>query len=166
MTANAPARGPSARSRHQRPETFGSGLLPGTLLLTQDGEIPVEFLNPGDRVITRDAGLVRVDAVSRFTRRLAAVRFAAGTLGANRPDQDLILPAGQPVLVRDWRARALFGRSQAMVRAAALIDDEFITRLDARDMTLHQLHFARAHVIYAGGLELGCGDDLSLARAA
>ena len=127
----------------------------------------VASMLPGcDAVITRDAGLVRVDAVSRFTRRLAAVRFAAGTLGANRPDQDLILPAGQPVLVRDWRARALFGRSQAMVRAAALIDDEFITRLDARDMTLHQLHFARAHVIYAGGLELGCGDDLSLARAA
>lgn len=130
------------------------GFLPGTILLTQDGEMPVEFLSPGDRIISRDCGFVSLRHITRAPQTVRAIRFAAGSLGDTRPDCDLILPAGQPVLIRDWRAQALFGTSQAMVRADALVDGEFICDLGPRDMPLFQLHFDTAHVLYAGGLEV------------
>jgi hypothetical protein len=137
---------------------FAGGLPSGTIVLSQDGEIPVEFLSPGDRVITRDAGLVTLRDVVRIRDVTTAVRFAAGSLGHMRPDQDLVLPADQKVLIRDWRAQSMFGQTQAMVSASRLIDGEFVRDLGRQTMILHQLVFDRAHVIYAGGLELAGAD--------
>lgn len=145
-----------------------AGFVSGTILLTRDGEMPVEFLSSGDWIITRDAGMVQLDRL--FHRRLMtrAISFAAGSLGHTRPDQDLVLPASQLILIRDWRAQAMFGQPQAMVRADALVDDEFIRDLGPQKMLLHQLQFAAPHVIYAGGLELSCltGDVAHLRPAA
>lgn len=134
------------------------GLIGGTMVLTLDGEKPVDALAPGDRIITRDAGMARIEEVSRLRRLVPLVSIAAGSLGDTRPEQDMTLPAAQAVLIRDWRAQAMFGRRQALVHAGALVDGEFIRDLGRREVVLHQLHFARPHVIYAGGLELGTGD--------
>lgn len=139
-----------------------AGFISGTILLTQEGEMPVEFLSPGDRIITRDAGMVKLVSI-RHRRTLAkAISFAAGSLGHTRPDQDLVLPGEQMVLLRDWRAKAMFGVDQAMVRADALVDDEFICNLGLQKMLLHQLVFDAPHVIYAGGLELSCMSDTAI----
>jgi hypothetical protein len=132
------------------------GFAPGTLLLTQDGEVPVEYLSPGDRIITRDAGIVRLEHIQYHRTITHAVLFSAGSLGHTRPDQDMILPAAQMLLIRDWRATAMFRAKQTMVRADALIDGEFIRDLGLQKMMLHQLQFNTSHVIYAGGLELSC----------
>ena len=136
-----------------------AGFVFGTILLTRDGEMPVEFLSPGDQIITRDAGMVRLDRIRHRRTVTRAISFAAGSLGHTRPDQDLILPADQLVLIRDWRAQSMFGKPQAMVRADTLIDDEFIRDLGQQKMQLYQLHFDTPHVIYAGGLELSCMTD-------
>ena len=132
----------------------GTGFVSGTIILSQDGEMPVEFLSPQDRIITRDAGFVRLAHISRSRQSIRAIRFAAGSLGHTRPEQDLILPENQMVLVRDWRAKAMFGADQAMVRAVDLVDGEFICDLGMRAMVVHQLHFSAPHVVYAGGLEV------------
>jgi len=132
------------------------GFVSGTILLSQDGEMPVEFLSPGDRIITRDAGMVQLQAIRRRRIVARAISFAAGSLGHTRPDQDLILPAGQMVLIRDWRAQAMFGRPQALVRADSLVDDGFIRDLGPQKMTLYQLQFADLHVLYVGGMEVAC----------
>ena len=136
-----------------------AGFVFGTILLTRDGEIPVEFLSPGDRIITRDTGFARLDAIRCRRVLTRAISFAAGSLGDTRPDQDLVLPAAQPVLIRDWRAQAMFGVDQALVRADALVDGEFIRDTGPQKMRLYQLQFADPHVIYAGGLELSCMTD-------
>lgn len=139
---------------HARKEFCHDGLIAGTIVLTGDGEIPVQYLSEGDRIITRNAGMVRLSAM-RLTRGvLAAVRIAAGSLGQKRPGTHVVLPASQPVLVRDWRAKALAGQSQAVLPAGCLIDGEYITDLGARPMTLVQLGFDAPHVIYADGMEL------------
>ncbi len=137
-----------------------SGFITGTILLSQDGEIPVEYLSAGDRIVTRDAGMVRLEHIRQRRIFARAISFGAGSLGDTRPDQDLILPAGQMVLIRDWRAQAMFGRNQALVRADALIDGEFICDLGLQKMRLHQLQFATPHVLYAGGLELSCAGPI------
>ncbi|MCR8825686.1 Hint domain-containing protein [Pseudosulfitobacter koreensis] len=137
-----------------RAEIIHVGLVAGTILLTSDGEIPVEYLSAGDRIITRNAGLVTLKAVATTQIRSAAVAIAAGSLGQRRPETNVILPAAHQVLIRDWRARALAGAAQAVLPAGCLIDGEFITDLGVRTMTLIQLGFDAPHVIYADGLEL------------
>ncbi|WP_223274980.1 Hint domain-containing protein [Tateyamaria sp. syn59] len=130
------------------------GLVSGTLILTSDGEIPVEYLSAGDRVITRNAGLVPLVATQSYRTTDEAVKIAAGSLGDTKPTHNVIIPAAQMVLVRDWRARAMRGAAQAVMPAGCLIDGEFITSLGPRQMTLVRLGLDAPHVIYADGLEL------------
>ena len=66
-----------------------------------------------------------------------------------------MLPADQPVLVRENRARVLFGQSQAMVMAGHLIDGAFIHDAGPRRLVLFRLEFDRPRVIYCEGMELG-----------
>ncbi|UOA26814.1 Hint domain-containing protein [Pseudosulfitobacter sp. DSM 107133] len=144
----------SGQAPQLRAEIIHVGLAAGTILLTSDGEIPVEYLSPGDRIITRNAGLVTLKAVASTRAQAAAVAIAAGSLGQMRPQSNVILPAAQQVLIRDWRAKALAGAAQAVLPAGCLIDGEFITDLGLRNMLLVQLGFDAPHVVYADGLEL------------
>jgi hypothetical protein len=131
-----------------------AGVLFGSIILTLDGEMPVEHLLPGDRIVTRDSGTAVLASLHRHQTRVSAVRIVAGALGDTRPDRDVVLPEGQQVLVRDWRAEAIFGLGQVAAPAHALIDGEFITSEGVQTMTLHELRFDAEHVIYADGLEL------------
>ena len=158
QTARAPARGDSpiqAMSRHQM-----TGLLPGTIILTQKGERPVETLQPGDRIITRDAGFVALRDVRTTESEIHTIRIQAGSLGDTRPEEDLDLPADQKILVRDWRAKALFGASQALAEIRALVDGEFISDQGRSAQQLHHLSFDASHIIYAGGIEVEIGATL------
>ncbi|MEP2717049.1 Hint domain-containing protein [Pseudophaeobacter sp.] len=130
------------------------GFLPGTLLLTRQGDRPVEAIQPGDDIISRDFGLVKCHAVDQRICTARAIWFAAGSLGDTRPECAVTLPADQQVLLRDWRAKAMFGQTQALVRAAALVDGEYIRDLGQFEMELTVLRFNLPLVIYASGLEV------------
>jgi len=131
-----------------------TGVMPGSIILTLDGEMPVEHLVPGDRVITRNTGMAVLRDIRRTQITTRAVRIMAGSLGDTRPDRDVIIPHNQPVLVRDWRAKALFGLQQTTVWAGALIDDEFIEDMGEITMDILSLYFDAPHVLYIDGLEL------------
>ncbi|MFD2738827.1 Hint domain-containing protein [Sulfitobacter aestuarii] len=138
--------------------SLDTGLVQGSMLLTLEGEIPVEYLSPGDRLITRDCGMSRVTHIQRSTRRVRTIALAAGSLGHTRPERDALLAGDQMVLIRDWRARALFNSARALVAARSLIDGEFITDLGTREQTLYQIFCDGPHILYADGLELGTAD--------
>lgn len=126
------------------------------MVRTLDGLIPVEFLTPGDRIVTR-AGARRLTSVSVVARKqVDLVRIKASTMGHDRPDQDLLLSPGQPVLIRDWRAMALYGVPVAAIPAARLVDREFVCLETHRNARLFTLRFDEDEVIYAEGLELAC----------
>ena len=131
-----------------------TGLMAGAVIMTLEGEMPVQYLSPGDRVVTRDTGMAVVRAVR--PRRLTgdAVSIMAGSLGHTRPDRDVLVPAGQKILIRDWRAEAIYGGKKAMVPAARLVDGEFVTLRRNIDMTVYEIEFDREHVIYVDGLEV------------
>lgn len=129
-------------------------LLRGTLVLTREGSCPAEQIRPGSSIITRSQGMARVEAVRTRRAMLQAVRFAAGSLGSSCAETGLSVPWDQKILVRDWRAKAMFGQPQAVVPAYELVDGEFIRDLGLQMMDLHILEFSRPHVIYAGGMEL------------
>jgi hypothetical protein len=132
-----------------------AGIGAGTRIRTLDGTLPVEFLQPGDRIVTR-SGAKRLVAVSvRQSRALDVVRVKASTLGHDRPGADLLIGPGQPIVVRDWRARALYGAEVAAVPSARLADGEFVRR-ETHALRLYTLRFAEDEVIWAEGVELAC----------
>jgi hypothetical protein len=124
------------------------------LLLTAAGERPVGDLRPGDRVISRDCGMVTVRGLTRQHRCVPLVRIRAGSLGHRRPERDVILPAGQRVLLRDWRAQALFGRARVLVAAARLVDGEFVTHAGTGTIELCDPDLGALHILYLDGLEV------------
>ncbi len=142
------------------------GLPVGLPIMTADGELPVEFLSAGDRIVTRNGGMVELGAIHATTQATRAVKFTAGCFGEAGPSADMLLPADQPVLIRDWRARALFGQSQAMATAAMLVDGEFITDIGPRKLVLFRLEFDRPRIVYAGGLELGTSAEVNTPKRA
>jgi hypothetical protein len=143
-----------------------TGLVQGTTLLTLDGEIPVEFLSVGDKLITRDTGISKVLHIQRSTRKVRTIALAAGSLGHTRPERDALLAGDQMVLIRDWRARAMFNSERALVAARSLVDGEFIRDLGEQDQTLIQIFCDAPHILYADGLELSTADGAKARGAA
>ncbi|MGQ0565917.1 MAG: Hint domain-containing protein [Gemmobacter sp.] len=133
-----------------------TGLVEGSIVMTLKGARAVEALAPGDRIVTRAGALVLRDIAVRRDRHARLVRISASALGNERPDEDIVVAADQPILVRDWRAQALAGAAQAMIPAARLADGEYIRAEARRDIRVFRLVFDQPAVIYAQGLEFGC----------
>ena len=133
------------------------GIAPGTIVLTLDGALPVEHLMPGDRIITRNSGSAALSALRRHSAPRPACLIRPNVLGFGRPEGAVITSADQKILLRDWRARALWGADQVLVPVSKLVDGEFITDAGLSETPLFELLFESPQVIYAGGLELGAG---------
>ena len=131
-----------------------TGLPADSIIMTLKGEMQVCDIQPGDRVITRDCGTAQVARIVSRTIAARRVQIKAGSLGHTRPDHDVILPADQPILIRDWRARALFGCNQALVPAHRLVDGEFVTLKTSAVMTVYDIEFDQPHILYVDGLEI------------
>ncbi len=131
-----------------------SGLTAGTTIMTLDGELPVEHLNVGDRIITRDAGMSVLRDIREKTVDVGAITIKAGSLGHTRPESDMIVGPDTLVHIRDWRAKALFGADVATVKAKRLIDGEFVAEQDVATTKVYELIFDKQHIVYANGLEI------------
>ncbi|WP_458790264.1 Hint domain-containing protein [Yoonia sp. MH D7] len=135
-------------------QTTESGICAGTTIMTLDGEIPVEHLSVGDRVITRDSGMSVVKMVSSRDVKMQPIRIKAGSLGHTRPDRDMMVSPDARIHIRDWRAEALFGANAATVEAHRLVDGEFLAQLPSRLVKVYDIAFDREHIIYADGVEM------------
>jgi hypothetical protein len=133
-----------------------TGLAAGTRVRTLDGVLPVEFLEPGDRIVTRSGARKLVAVSVRRCRATWVVRLSASTIGHGRPEADLLVGPGQQVIVRDWRARVLYGAEIAAVPSARLADGESVLRETRRQVLLYTLRFTEDEVIWAEGVELAC----------
>lgn len=135
--------------------TTAMGLAFGSTVLTAQGERAVETLAPGDRIITRD-GIRRLSAAITDELTGTVIRVAASALGHDRPDADVRLAPGQLLLLRDWRAQALYGTPTALVPVSRLVDGEYISTEDAATIQVVTLCFDSPCVIYVHGLEIAC----------
>ncbi len=138
-----------------------SGLPMGTTVYTLAGALAVEALYPGDRVITRDAGAQTLLDIRRHIvpPEMRMVKVTGNALGG-KPTQDTVLPGEQRVLIRDWRAQALYGTPTARVPLSRLVDGEYLRWTDDRPEAVISLHFAHPYIIYANGLELFSADPV------
>ena len=97
----------------------------GTLIATPDGEVAVEALVPGDRVLTADGSALPVRWVGRSTvsrvfadpLRILPIRIRAGALADNVPSRDLLVSPGHAMLL-----------DGVLVQAGALVNGSSIVQ--------------------------------------
>ncbi|MBO9453205.1 Hint domain-containing protein [Tropicibacter sp. R16_0] len=125
----------------------------GTRIMTDMGPVPIEELHPGDRIVTRDHGLVPLRWVGGrevpAQGAYAPIRFTAGSLDN---DRDLLVSPQHKMLLTGWKAELYFGEPEVLIAAKYLCDDNSVRR-DTSMRTVHYLHllFDRHEVIYAEG---------------
>ena len=122
--------------------------------MTLDGEMPVEHLSVGDRIITRDSGMSVIKASYSRDVTMQPIRIKAGSLGHTRPDRDMIVAPSARIHIRDWRAETLFGAAAATVKARHLVDGEFLSHQPSRDVKVFDLVFDRKHILHADRVEV------------
>ncbi len=135
---------------------------PGTLIRTETGEVPVEALRPGMRVVTLDRGGVAVALIHRrhlggaYLRdrpRHAPVRIAAGALGAGLPRRDLLVSPQHRIMIASPAARRMFGSAEILAPACQLTDWPGIERMTPPGGGVDYIHILLDHhaVILAEG---------------
>ncbi|WP_158269910.1 Hint domain-containing protein [Litoreibacter ponti] len=131
-----------------------SGLLGGVRVLTMNGYQPIEALQAGDRVVTRNGMRVLADIYVE-EHLMRPIRVGQGTLGFNRPDTDMMMAPDQEVMVRDWRAEMLFGRDMVIVNINTMVDGKYIVEAETEQLhKVYQLQFEQEEIFYADGVEI------------
>ncbi len=148
----------------------------GTRIATETGEIAVEQLAAGDRVLCGD-GIAREIAWvgSRAVDRAALkrhpnwrpFRVRENAFGAGRPQRALTLSPNHAVLLRDWRAELLFGEHEVLVPIKHLANDHSVLRDRSGDpVEYFHILLDGHHTVIADGLECETLDPASLTTGA
>ncbi|MCP9480819.1 Hint domain-containing protein [Shimia sp. CNT1-13L.2] len=133
---------------------------PGTAILTPSGEIAVEELKVGDRVVTRDNGLQTIRWIGRkpLTGRdllsrpkLRPIMIRKGSLGPNLPDRDMMVSPNHRMLLVSQQAQLLFEESEVLVAAKHLVHMDGVHQVDTTGV--EYIHFLCDHheVVLANG---------------
>jgi hypothetical protein len=102
----------------------------GTLIETLRGELLIEDLVVGDRILTMDCGYQPIFWIGRrqlsradleANPKLTPVRIRAGALGAGKPKADLLVSPQHRVLVRSKIAERMFETTEVLIPANKLI---------------------------------------------
>lgn len=125
----------------------------GTLIETETGPKPVELLEVGDRIVTRDRGLQsvlwtghrRADGTSDY----APIRFSPGALGN---DRELLVSPQHRMLITGWRAELFFGDDEVLVAAKHLVNGDTIHRMPMDQVDYHHFLCEDHEIVLAEGL--------------
>lgn len=126
----------------------------GTLITLASGrQVPIETLQPGDPVLTRDHGPQPLRFAGRATLRalgsFAPVVISAGTLGNCG---DLIVSQHHRMFLYQRRRIAALGTSELLVQARNLVDGEHVFIREGGFTEWFSLVFDRHEIIYAEGI--------------
>ncbi|WP_179945814.1 Hint domain-containing protein, partial [Methylobacterium indicum] len=132
----------------------------GTMILTPEGERPVEALRPGDAVVTASGETVAVAWVGHRhldlrrhpqPERAQPVRVAAHAFGPGLPHRDLVVSPGHALFVED-----------VLIPAGVLVNGTSVVQLDRSEVVYHHVELAVHDVLVADGLPaesyLDCGN--------
>ncbi|MEM8850502.1 MAG: Hint domain-containing protein, partial [Pseudomonadota bacterium] len=126
---------------------------PGTLIVTAAGKRPIETLKSGARVLTLDHGLQPIRWVGRTKvpaqGRLAPIRIDAQALGNTRR---LDVSPQHRMLLTSAHAEMLFGATDMLAPALALIDRDGVARCEGGEVDYIHLLFDRHEIIFAEGI--------------
>jgi len=133
---------------------------PGTLIATPKGEMLVEYLNVGDKVITRDNGIQEIRWVGAkaltwadFTTNphLKPVLVKRGSLGHDLPEQDMVVSPNHRLLVANERTSLYFDEHEVLVAAKHLVGAAGVDVIDSVGTTYLHFMFDRHEVVLSNG---------------
>lgn len=132
----------------------------GTRLITSTGWVPVQKLKPGQEVLTLDGPKkIKWIGYRKFSAKelqdnpkLQPIRIRAGALGDGLPLRDLVVSRQHRMLVRSNIARKMFGDSDVLVPAAALLKLPGVAVLTSeKSVEYFHLLFDRHEIVMAEG---------------
>lgn len=125
----------------------------GTMIQSEDGDVPIETLSKGDRVMTMDRGLQVIrwigSSVVKGQGILAPVRIRKGALGNGR---DLWVSQQHRMMIDGWQAELLFADSQVLVPAKHLADGKQIKVIDKPEVEYFHMLFDQHEIVFAEGI--------------
>ena len=133
---------------------------PGTMIATPKGERPVEELQVGDRVITRDNGLQEIRWIGakdingvKMARlpHLKPVLIRRGALGNGLPERDMTVSPNHRVLIANERAALYFDEREVLAAAKHLTGMDGIHEVDAMATTYIHFMFDHHEVVLSDG---------------
>lgn len=133
---------------------------PGTKIATPKGEVPVEELEVGDRIITRDNGIQEIRWLG--TRDLSATDLAVkgnlrpvlirkGALGNGLPERDMKVSPNHRMLVASDKAAMYFEEREVLVAAKHLTGLEGVDFVDVDEVTYIHFMFDQHEVVLSDG---------------
>lgn len=102
---------------------------PGTMIATHSGELPVEILRAGDKVITRDNGIQPIRWIGKSVMyaqdfqadpHLLPILIRQGALGRGLPERDLMVSPNHRILVPSERTSLVYKEREVLVAAKHL----------------------------------------------
>ncbi len=133
---------------------------PGTSIATPRGEVPVETLKVGDRVITRDNGIREVRWVGKreltfaelqAARHLKPVLIEQGALGNGLPERDMLVSPNHRMLIANDRTALYFEEHEVLVAAKHITSARGIRSVDVLGVTYIHFMCDRHEVVMANG---------------
>lgn len=131
-----------------------ASFLAGTMISLADGrQVPIESLQPGDRVLTRDHGAQPLRWLGRATLRaqggFAPVVIASGTFGN---DGDLIVSQHHRLFLYQRVQGLAESGPELLVQARHLVDGDRIALRPGSIVDYYSLAFDHHEIIYAQGI--------------
>ena len=133
---------------------------PGTMIATPDGDTAVEDLAVGDRVVTRDNGVQRIEWIGvrevsvnelLTKRNWLPIRIKQGALGENFPSKDMLVSPQHRILVHNKAAQLYFGTSEVLVAAKALTFLPGVSIARLKTVTYIHVMFAEHQLVFSDG---------------
>lgn len=134
---------------------------PGTMIATPRGEVAIETLKVGDRVITRDNGIQQIQWVGRRTLErldftiapyLKPICIRKGALGFDLPERDMMVSPQHRVLVANDKTTLYFEEREVLVAAKHLIGLPGVEIVDVDETDYIHLMFEQHEVLLSDGI--------------
>ena len=133
---------------------------PGTLIATPRGEVPVESLMVGDKIITRDNGMQEIRWMGRrdlswadlsAAPHLRPVLVRQGSLGNGLPERDMMVSPNHRLLVANDRTALYFDEHEVLVAAKHLITSKGVHSVDTAGVSYIHFMCDRHEVVLSDG---------------
>ncbi|OUS38863.1 hypothetical protein A9Q94_01175 [Rhodobacterales bacterium 56_14_T64] len=123
------------------------------ITLASGAQVPIEQLQPGDRVLTRDDGPQSVRWIGQTTHRaiggMAPILIRAGALNN---ENDLLVSPDHRLFIYQRSDEIGAGVAELLVKARHLVNGDTVVVQDGGFVDYFQILFDRHHIIYAEGI--------------
>lgn len=133
----------------------------GTMITAAHGDVPIQDLSIGHRVLTLDDGLQKIrwigrkslDATDfRLKPKLIPIRIKKGALGADLPSSDLLVSPQHRVLARSPIVKRMFNVNEVLIPANKLVAlDGIEVAYDLKEVEYFHILFDRHHIVFSNG---------------